>query len=129
MGMNSATTLGRSGTHDWIIQRVSAAVLGIYFIGLMGWFVCTPVLDHAAWLALNSCTAMRIVNTLVVLSLVAHAWVGVWSILTDYVTPARMRNVGLGDYATGLRFLLEVVVFLWLFGSLAWGAVIIWAGA
>ena len=126
--MTTATSLGRNGVHDWVIQRISAVILGIYTIGMLGWFVCTPVLDHAAWHALNACTAMRIVNTLVLLSLVAHAWVGVWGILTDYVTPARMRNVGLGDYATALRFACEVAAFLWLFGSLAWGAVIIWAG-
>lgn len=126
--MNSATTLGRSGLHDWVIQRISAVILGVYTIGMLGWFVFTPVVDYVTWQGLNACLAMRIVNTLVLLSLVAHAWIGIWSILTDYVTRPRMQTVGLGDYATALRFLCEVVAFLWLFGSLAWGAVIIWAG-
>lgn len=128
MGMINATTLGRNGVQDWVIQRVSAVILGVYTIGLLGWFVVQSPVDYATWHALNTCTAMRIVNTLVLLSLVAHAWIGVWSILTDYVTPARMQTVGLGDYATGMRLVLEAIVFLWLFGSLAWGAVIIWAG-
>ncbi len=123
MGLISATSLGRNGVQDFVIQRVSAVILGIYTIGLLGWFICTPVVDFASWQALNACTAMRITNTLVLLSLVVHAWIGVWSILTDYVTSARVA------YATALRFVLEVVTFLWLFGSLAWGAVIIWAGA
>lgn len=126
--MTSATALGRNGVQDWVIQRVSAVILGIYTVGMLGWFVCQSPVDYATWQGLNACLAMRIVNTLVLLSLVAHAWVGVWSILTDYVTRPRMQTVGLGDYATALRFAMEVVTFLWLFGSLAWGAVIIWAG-
>lgn len=124
MGLTSATSLGRNGVQDFLIQRVSAVILGIYTIGLLGWFIGTPVVDFTTWQALNACTSMRIINTLVLLSLVVHAWIGVWSILTDYVTPAR----SLGAYATALRLVLEVVAFLWLFGSLAWGAVIIWAG-
>lgn len=126
--MINATSLGRNGVQDWVIQRVSAIILGVYTIGLIGWLLVQSPVDYATWHALNTCIAMRIVNTLVLLSLVAHAWIGVWSILTDYVTPARMQTVGLGSYATALRFVLEVIVFLWLFGSLAWGAVIIWAG-
>lgn len=132
MGMglmnNSATTLGRSGLSDWLIQRVSAVILGIYVIGLLGWFLCQSPVDYATWQGLNAHLAMRIANTLALLALIAHAWIGIWTILTDYVTRPRMAAVGLGDYATALRIVLEVVTFLWLFASLAWGAVIIWAG-
>lgn len=126
--MNSATTLGRSGLHDWVIQRVSAIVLGVYAVGLLVWLVCQSPVDYATWQALHACTAMRIANTAALLALVAHAWIGVWSILTDYVTRPRMATVGLGDYATAARILCEFLSFVWLFGCLAWGAVIIWAG-
>lgn len=128
MGMISATSMGRNGVQDFVIQRVSAVVLGIYTIGILGWMIVQSPVDYATWQGLNACLAMRIVNTLVLLSLIAHAWIGVWGILTDYVTPPRMQTVGLGDYATALRIVFEVVAFLWLFGCLAWGAVIIWAG-
>lgn len=127
--VSSATSLGRSGLSDWLIQRVSAVILGIYAIGMISWFVIASPVDYVTWLSLNSGVAMRLANTLALLALVAHAWVGVWTILTDYVTRARMNAVGLGDYATALRVVLEVITFLWLFGCLAWGAVIIWAGA
>lgn len=127
--MTSATALGRNGVQDFIIQRATAVILGIYFVGLLGWFLIQSPVDHATWQALNACVAMQIVNTLVLLSLVTHTWIGVWSILTDYVTPARLQVVGLGNYATLARLACEFATFLWLFGSFAWGAVIIWAGA
>ncbi|MFZ5756088.1 MAG: succinate dehydrogenase, hydrophobic membrane anchor protein [Pseudomonadota bacterium] len=121
--VNSATTFGRSGLSDWLIQRISAVILGIYVTGLLGWLLCQSPVDYATWQGLHACLAMRIANTIALLALIAHAWIGVWTILTDYVT-----SRALGAYATALRIFLEVVTFLWLFGCLLWGAVIIWAG-
>lgn len=129
MGMTSATALGRNGVQDFIIQRVTAIILGIYFVGLLGWFLVQSPVDFMAWKELHDCLAIQIVNTLTLLALVAHCWVGVWSILTDYITPARLQVVGLANYATVARLACELAAFLWLFGAFAWGAVIIWGGA
>ena len=127
--MTSATALGRNGVQDFIVQRVTAVILGVYFVGLLGWFLAASPVDYTAWQQLNACLPMRIANTLALLSLVTHTWIGVWGILTDYVTPARLQPVGLGPYATAARLACEFAAFLWLFGAFAWGAVIIWAGA
>lgn len=121
--VTSVTALGRSGLSDWLIQRISAVILAIYTVGMLGWFACTPVVDFATWQGLNACLGMRIANTLVLLALIAHAWVGIWTILTDYVTSRQLGATG-----SALRLALEVVSFLWLFVCLVWGAVIIWAG-
>lgn len=121
--VTNVTALGRSGLADWLIQRISAVILAIYVVGLLGWFLFNPGVDYATWQALNACLAMRVANTLALLALVAHAWVGVWTILTDYVTSARMGTAG-----TALRIAFQALAFLWLFVSLVWGAVIIWAG-
>ena len=43
MGMNSATNIGRSGIQDWIIQRVSAYVLALYTLFLLGFCLTTEV--------------------------------------------------------------------------------------
>lgn len=32
----SVTSLGRSGVYDWLVQRVSAIVLAVYFVFLLG---------------------------------------------------------------------------------------------
>ena len=51
MGMNSVTNIGRNGIQDWIIQRVTAYVLALYTLFLLGFFVTTDV-DYQAWSAL-----------------------------------------------------------------------------
>lgn len=126
--VTNVTALGRSGLADWLIQRISAVILAVYAVGMIGWFVCQSPIDYAAWHALNNCLAMRIANTLMLLALIAHAWIGIWTILTDYITVVRMDAVGIGAYATALRIAMEAVALLWLFVCLVWGAVIIWAG-
>jgi succinate dehydrogenase / fumarate reductase membrane anchor subunit len=44
---------------------------------------------------------MKILSLLAVLSLVAHAWIGMWQVFTDYVTTRQM-----GPSASGLRLVL-----------------------
>src|SRR5690554_6985717 len=51
MGMNSVTNIGRNGIQDWIIQRVTAYVLALYTLFLLGFFVTTDV-DYQAWSSL-----------------------------------------------------------------------------
>ncbi len=41
--VNSVTNLGRSGVFDWLIQRVTAYVLALYTIFLLGYMLTTDV--------------------------------------------------------------------------------------
>ena len=128
--VTSATGFGRNGVSDWLVQRVSAVVLAIYTVVIFGWFAFHGgSVDFTTWQGLNQCLAMRVLNSIVLLSLVGHSWVGIWTIITDYMTAARMAAVGLGNYATFIRLACEVATIFWLLGCLIWGGAIIWAGA
>ncbi len=121
MAMNSATNLGRNGTADWIIQRVSAVVLLAYTVFLVAYLACHPDISHAEWKALFSGTCVRLFSLAAVLSLVAHGWVGMWGIATDYLTE-RM----LGAKGTALRWLFLLGCALFCFVYLFWGIQILW---
>ncbi len=124
MGLStSATTLSRNGMSDWVIQRVTAILLALYTIGLVGYLVFAGDISYENWVALHSCLPMRIVNTLVVVSVVAHAWVGLWIVTTDYLTP-----MALGKAATGVRFVAQVIMILSLLSLALWGLTVIWRG-
>lgn len=115
MGMvTNITSFSRSGLSDWLIQRVSAVILLVYVLFLVGYFLCHPALDHAAWSALFQCTPMRIFSLLALLSLAAHAWIGLWTVSTDYIKP----NV--------LRVMFQLFVILSLFAFVVWGIQVIW---
>lgn len=116
-----ATSAGNSGISDWLIQRVSGVVMTAYFLFLAVWLAGHKGLDFATWHALHQLTCMKIFNTLTLLSIVAHAWVGIWVVLTDYVT-VRL----LGPKATALRLVLEIGAIGLLVVYALWGLAIIW---
>jgi succinate dehydrogenase / fumarate reductase, membrane anchor subunit len=119
--VSSVTGLSRSGVADWLVQRISAVVLGIYFIGLLGYLLLNPDLTYAQWQALFASTWMRIASLGALISLCAHAWVGMWTVSTDYLTPAMI-----GKNANVLRFLFQAACILLIFIYLVWGIQILW---
>ena len=84
--VTNITSLGRSGLSDWLMQRVSAVVLALYTVFMVAYLLFNPDLDYYAWTALFDQTWMRIFSLLAFISLAAHAWIGLWTVTTDYLT-------------------------------------------
>lgn len=119
--VTNATSLSRSGLRDWIIQRATSVVLGVYFIFLMVYLICHPKIDFNTWSDLFSLTFVRIFTFLTLLSMVLHAWIGVWTISTDYLTERMQQNK-----AVWFRLFFQAFFVLLLLVYLIWGIQIIW---
>ena len=115
------TNFSRSGLYDWMAQRVSAVVLAIYTLFLLGYVIANPNMDFAQWQGLFSQGWMRVFSLLTLVALGAHAWVGMWTISTDYLTP-----MALGKWAAGVRFLFQAVCGIAMFAMFVWGVQILW---
>jgi len=109
-----ATSFGRSGLHDWVVQRISAVVLAIYTSYMFYILVFSPELSQAMWRTLFADDLFRVFSILALLSLVAHAWIGLWTVSTDYIKPL------------AIRFLFQVFVILFCLSNLIWGVQILW---
>ncbi len=83
--MTNLTSLGRSGLADFVLQRVSAVVVGLYTLCVVGFFVTAPSVDHASLVGFLDSLAMKAFTTLAVVALAAHAWIGMWTVGTDYI--------------------------------------------
>lgn len=103
--VTSIASLGRNGLYDWVVQRISALVLTAYFLFLLGFIFSNPDMDYEQWRGLFSQFWMQVFSSISLLMLMAHVWIGVWGVLTDYVTPRLM-----GAKATALRFILQLAV-------------------
>jgi succinate dehydrogenase / fumarate reductase membrane anchor subunit len=119
--VTNVTNFSRSGLYDWMAQRVSAVVLAAYFLFLIGFLLVNPGLGYAEWHSLFSHNAMRIFSLLAMLAIVAHAWVGMWTISTDYLTP-----MAFGRWATVLRFFFQAACGVLQFVLFVWGVQILW---
>jgi succinate dehydrogenase / fumarate reductase, membrane anchor subunit len=119
--VSSITSLGRSGVYDWLVQRITAVILAAYTLCLFGTLITNPELGYAQWQTVFQNSAMRLFSLLALLSLCAHAWIGMWTISTDYLTH-RM----IGSSATVVRFLFQIGCGLLTFVYFVWGIQILW---
>ncbi len=119
--VTAVTSFGRSGLYDWLIQRVSAVVMAAYVIFIVAFIVLNPGLSFETWSALYANLWMRIFSLLTLVSFIAHAWIGLWVVLTDYLT-----NRLLGAKATWLRVLTQMVLGVAAVTYLVWGIEILW---
>lgn len=102
------------GLRDWLMQRVTAAVMAAYAVLVLAVLVAAPTLEYGFWKALFQNQWMRLATLMFLLSLYLHAWVGVRDILMDYVHP------------TAVRLSLEILVILALVFYTVWAAQILW---
>lgn len=119
--VTSVTNFGKNGLYDWIVQRFSAVVLAVYTLCLAGSFVVYPDMDYQQWRSIFDSNIMRLFSLITLLCLCAHAWIGMWTISTDYLT------VGLiGNKATFLRLVYQGGCVLLTLTYLLWGIQIFW---
>ena len=119
--VSQVMALSNSGLSDWVVQRATAVILTAYFTWVMAFFLFTPGIDFASLTVFFASPAMKISGTLAVLSTVAHAWIGLWTIGTDYLRPAHV-----GQYATSVRFAYQAACLLALFVYLIWAMRLVW---
>ena len=119
--VTAVTSFGRSGLYDWLIQRVSAVVMTAYAVFIIVFILREPQLQYADWQQLYSQLWMWVFSLLTLVSLIAHAWIGLWAVLTDYLT-ARM----MGAKATVMRILAQMVLGVVAVTYGVWGIEILW---
>lgn len=119
--VTAITSFGRSGLYDWLIQRISAVVMAAYVIFLTGFILLTPDLTYQQWSELYSQLWMRVFSLATLISIAAHAWIGLWTVLTDYIT-----NRMMGGKATVLRLLCQVLLGAVTLFYVVWGVEILW---
>jgi len=120
--VTSVTSFGRSGLSDWLVQRVSAVIILLYVLCHAAIIVATPEIDYTKWRALFAYPAMKIFSLITLVALCAHAWIGMWTIATDYLT-TRM----IGSSATFVRVLFLLICIGVLVVYLLWGIMILWS--
>lgn len=125
--VRTVTSFGRSGLSDWLVQRVSALILLAYIAFLLGVVACG--VDYEQWKHLFSRTSVQVFSTITLFAALAHAWIGAWSVLTDYVTDRFFKlelGIDLCGKAVVLRLVLVVLTILLMVAYALWGIKILW---
>lgn len=110
----SISSLTGNGLRDWVTQRLSAFLVAVYAIMLLGFFMTHSPLSYGEWHKFFQCSVVRVFSLIFIFSLVLHAWIGVWTVTTDYLK------------CTVLRIIVQLGFALMLVICLAWGIDIFW---
>jgi succinate dehydrogenase / fumarate reductase membrane anchor subunit len=115
MGMlTNITSLTGNGLKDWLLQRASALVILTYFLFIFITLVTHPNMEYWYWHELFACSVMKIATMMVMLAVLIHAWIGVWTVTTDYLK------------CTVIRLGIQGLVALGLLAEVIWGIMIVW---
>ena len=105
--VSNASALGRNGVHDFILVRATAIVLTLYIIYMVGFFA-------EVWIGFFASAFTKVFTLLALFSILIHAWIGMWQVLTDYVKPL------------ALRLMLQLVIVVALVVYVIYGFVVVW---
>lgn len=119
--MTSIANLARSGLADFVLQRATAVVLGLYALCVVGFFVVSAPLDQAGLAAFFGTLPMRSFTTLALMALAAHAWIGMWTVGTDYI-----RQHYFGRRHVLYLALYQLVCVGLIFVYLVWPLSVVW---
>lgn len=103
-----------SGMKDWYIQRLTAFILLLYVIFLVVFCVSHSPVNYLVWHDLFSQLWVKIFTLLAAFSMIFHAWVGIWTIFTDYIHCSKLRGT------------LMTLVTIAFFAMIVWSIVILW---
>ncbi len=112
--VSNVTSLTGNGLKDWLVQRATAVYFLVYVLFLIGFFLMHPHLQFDQWQGLFHCTWFKVASLIALVALSLHAWVGVWTVTTDYIK------------CTIIRLSLQMLVVLLLLGQFIWAVMIVW---
>ena len=112
--MNRIVVGAHYGLRDWLAQRVTAVVMALFTVLVLGGVVAGAAASADAWRAFVGFGLVRFLAFLFVISLCWHAWIGVRDIWMDYVK------------SLAVRLVLHVIIVLVLVGYAGWAIQILW---
>jgi len=103
--VTNVTSFGRSGLSDFVLQRVTAVILALYTLCVVGYFLTADVLSHETVTAFFGGSLMKAFST-----------------MADYIRPHYF-----GGVATTARFIYQAGCILLLFFYTVWALQIFWS--
>ena len=102
------------GFRDWLAQRITAIIMGLYTVILLVSFLISSDSSYVGWAGLFAQQWFKIATFVTLLALFYHAWVGMRDIWMDYVKSVMVR------------LLLQSATIVWLIGCAGYAAQILW---
>jgi succinate dehydrogenase / fumarate reductase, membrane anchor subunit len=113
-GSKRIVTGAHYGLRDWLVQRLTAALMALFTLVLLAQLLFGGPLGYDRWAGIFSAQWMKSFTLVIVLALAWHAWIGMRDIWMDYIKPV------------GIRLALHVFSIVWLVGCAGWAIQVLW---
>lgn len=113
--LEQITSLTHNGLKDWYLQRVSAVMLVLYLLFILGYIIGHHPIGFDAWYAMFHHTLSKVFTIVALIALIIHAWVGMWTVFTDYIPNRTIRM-----FVLSLMLLSFASYFIWAI-EILWG--------
>ena len=110
--ITNVTSLTGNGLRDWLIQRITAVYFAFYSIFMLSYFANHIPLHYYDWQDLVHNKMFIIASVLALLAFSLHAWIGIWTVTTDYIK------------STAIRLAVQMLILLCLLWQFIWCFVI-----
>ena len=99
-----------SGSTIWYVQRLSALVNLIYVFWVGSFFILNEI-TFENWSFFSSTFLFKASTSLVIISIIIHSSIGLWTVGTDYLTPRTLGFVSntFENYADSLRLMYQLL--------------------
>lgn len=103
------------GLRDWLSQRITAALMVLFTLLLLGQVLFTrgPI-GYETWAGIFAAQWMKTLTFAIIIALAWHVWVGMRDIWMDYIKPV------------WLRLSLQVFTLVWLVACTGWAVQVLW---
>ncbi len=102
------------GSTIWYLQRCSSIFIFIYIIYVVVFIISSLPIVFNEWFLFKSSLLFKLSTTAAFLSILVHAYIGLWTIGTDYLTPRTLGflNFTLSKIADTSRLLYNTLFTL-----------------
>jgi len=105
---------GNNGIKSWFLQRITAIILLSYVVYIF--YNCGITnLNFEKWNFIFSNYYTKVFSLITILSILIHAWIGLWTVTTDYIK------------CIYIRISMQLFIILLLLIYLAWSIKILWS--
>ena len=115
IGPNRLVVGAHYGLKDWLAQRITAIIMAVYTVVLLGAFLTGNNFTYEGWAGLFAQQWIKLFTLITFLALYYHAWVGMRDIWMDYVKPV------------AVRLTLQIITILWLVACAFYTVQILWS--
>lgn len=101
------------GLRPWVIQRVSAVYMVLFFIYVAYCYMAADTIGYEAWKNWLFTPFNTTVVGIFIIAVLFHAWIGIRDVVLDYI-----HNILLRIFALGILLGVLIGSALWVFRTL-----------